>query len=120
MIKAKFKKKWSTLALNHKGQKIHPFPGKNPVRWALVDVNKPKIVPLYEGKPSIQAIELAHNQKETVVYLMEFDRSGNFFVQHFTYGQAVDYDYAVFRPIWEKYHKEHTFREVVGKLKRRA
>lgn len=72
-----FKAKFKQLALSHPGI-AEPFPGKTPIRWAIVDVVTAKFPCYYEGKPSRQALEMLRNIKGKRFFLLQFDRAGVF------------------------------------------
>jgi hypothetical protein len=78
-VKPRFKMKWKSLVLTHTGKEHQPFPGKSPTRWAIVQWDGTgKLVCLYEGKPSVQALEIIFTG---IARWIEFDRQGVFFVQ---------------------------------------
>jgi hypothetical protein len=99
----RFKSKYKRLVLNHPGDKIYPFPDKNKVRWAIVNLI-PKYPCIYEGKPSTQAIEWVNKQGKINIYLMEFDRAGVFFIQTVERGKWNPHSYVAVNQIFQKYH----------------
>jgi hypothetical protein len=103
--KPRFKKKWSMLALSHRGIKALPFPGRNKTRWVVVRPNGRKLTVFYEGKPSRQALELMHSLKKEIVLWMEFDREGVFFIQNVYFGQISVYNSQNVPVIWKHYHR---------------
>lgn len=120
MIKPRFRAKWKNFVVNHDGEKIAPFPGRNPTRWAISDVVARGYPCLYEGKRSVQAVRIAFSKPTTTLYLLEFDRKGVFFIQHIPYGDAGAYDYVAIPQVWRQYHKEGTFREVADGFRKEA
>ena len=67
----KFKRIWSApVRLNGPNVSMHPFPGKALLRWVIVGRDV-----IYEGKTSIQALELIRALQKAKKYfeLREFD-----------------------------------------------
>ena len=106
IAKPRFLAKFKQLILNHPGDKIQPFPGKSKVRWAIGRRSEHnKLVCIYEGKASIQAIECTCNCHNEPLYLLEFDRAGIFFIQTVKRGFCNPYNYVAINSIYQQYHK---------------
>jgi hypothetical protein len=118
VAKPVWKNKWRNLGVNHPDNGASPFPGRNETRWVIVQSNRGRgIICHYEGKPSIQAIELISALKLNMLYFMEFDRKGVFYYQEVYEGRLGEF-FVVTPLTWKYYHKDATPTEYIAGFKR--
>lgn len=97
-VKTKFKAIW-TKPIQRRLVGLRPFPGASLLRWVVLSHRS---TPLYEGKPSTQALRIAAGS-EKANYVIEFDKEAPFCALVVQPGGAFQFG-QVDWPTWERFH----------------
>lgn len=117
--KPRFKAKFKGLALSHDGKGVSPFPGKNRIRWAMIDITQLKYPCYYEGKPSCQALEILHQLAHKRFFFLQFDRKGVFSVLDVREGRLEERLTLSVSHIEAHYRQGKTFTEYFAQFTRK-